>query len=398
MRVLLTESASMTCRETLTVLGRRGVRADVVSSGPITLGQFSRWRGRSVQLPDAATRPVAWVRALGALSQRYDAIIPTHEQAWLLAAGRHLLPVGVPVALADIEAFDQVQSKIAFAQTCGRLGLPQPRWWLPGQAPADAPPEYWVKSAFSTGGRGVRHVSGRSGHTDGTLVWDDHHERHFRGPAEPVVCQESAPGDYGQVQAVFDHGRMVGVHTSVKVGDGIGGSSAARLSVDHPEARDAIEALGRDLDWHGGLSLDHHHVDGHPQFIECNPRTLEPGNAAASGVDLPRLMIALARGEHPSGCQIGRPGVRTHSAAALVLGAASISGRRRSILRAASGSDAAWLPSEVLTPIIEDPPSAIPLVVTLARTLARPGQAERIASTEVARYAITPAMVDAVRS
>lgn len=34
-RLLLTESASLTCRETLTVLDRAGLSADVVSSGPL---------------------------------------------------------------------------------------------------------------------------------------------------------------------------------------------------------------------------------------------------------------------------------------------------------------------------------------------------------------------------
>jgi hypothetical protein len=38
------------------------------------------------------------------------------------------------------------------------------------------------------------------------------------------------------------------------------------------------------------------HEDGEPVFIECNPRTVEPGNAAASGVNLPLLSIALAAG------------------------------------------------------------------------------------------------------
>jgi len=34
------------------------------------------------------------------------------------------------------------------------------------------------------------------------------------------------------------------------------------------------------LDWHGGLTIDYLHVDGHPRLVEGNPRTVEPGNAA----------------------------------------------------------------------------------------------------------------------
>ena len=68
-RVLLTESASLTCRETLTVVGRGGGRADVVSSGRWTVSRFSRWRGRSVDLPPPVEDPVGYLRALGVLSE-----------------------------------------------------------------------------------------------------------------------------------------------------------------------------------------------------------------------------------------------------------------------------------------------------------------------------------------
>ena len=85
------------------------------------------------------------------------------------------------------------------------------------------------------------------------------------------------------MQALFDHGRLVAAHTSVQAGQGMGGSAAARLSVDHPRARFWAAAVGEKLAWHGGLTMDYFHQDGEPVFIECNPRTVEPGNAAASG-------------------------------------------------------------------------------------------------------------------
>ncbi|WP_300078997.1 hypothetical protein [Propioniciclava sp.] len=155
MRVLLTESASLTCRETLTVLGRAGIRAAVVSSGPWTIGHFSRWRAHGVQLPAPSVDPAGYLRGLGRLGDRYDVVLPTHEQAWLIATGRHLLPEQFPVAVADVAAFDRVQSKVAFAQLLDRLGLPQPSWWTPAHLPATAPQRLWVKAAFSTAGRGV---------------------------------------------------------------------------------------------------------------------------------------------------------------------------------------------------------------------------------------------------
>ena len=391
MRVLLTESASLTCRETLTVLGRNGDRADVVSSGRLTIGRFSRWCGRAVRLPSLRDDPVAHVRALGELATGYDAVLPTHEQAWLLAAGRHLLPAGAPIAVASLDAFDRVQSKVRFARLLDELGIPQPRWWLPGQAPADAPAQFWVKAAFSTAGRGVRHA--RSPQEGRALAA----ERGAGGM--PVRCQAAAPGRYGQVQAVFDRGRMIGVHTCVQDGEGVGGSAAARLGVDHPRARAAAGTIGRALDWHGGLTLDYFHVDGEPRIIECNPRTVEPGNAAASGVDLPHLMIDQARGAAlPDGCLVGRAGVRTHSALALALGAAARTRSRHGALRAVARDGGPFSPREVLTPVLQDPPSAVPLVVALARVLARPAAAQHVAGDAVDRYTVTPDVVDRLRA
>jgi hypothetical protein len=90
MTVLLTESASLTARETLTVLGRGGVRADVLSSGSLTIGRFSRWRELFIPAPAPGSDPLGYLAVVAALCRdgRYDAVLPTHDQGWLIAAGR----------------------------------------------------------------------------------------------------------------------------------------------------------------------------------------------------------------------------------------------------------------------------------------------------------------------
>jgi len=166
-----------------------------------------------------------------------------------------------------------------------------------------------VKASYGTAGRAVRQVETREQERQAI--------RDLSGDGGPVIGQAPAPGRYGQVQALFEHGRLVAAHTSVGVGAGAGGSAAARLSVDHPAARDYSARLGAYLCWHGGLTLDYFHVDDQPQFIECNPRTVEPANAAQAGVDLPGLTIALSAGRPlPAQPVIGRPGIRTRGALA----------------------------------------------------------------------------------
>ena len=77
------------------------------------------------------------------------------------------------------------------------------------------------------------------------------------------MVQQDIVGDYGQVQAVFHHGQLLAVHSSVKVGSGAGGSAAARLSIESEKTREHVEKLGQFLQWHGALTLDFIRTDGH---------------------------------------------------------------------------------------------------------------------------------------
>jgi hypothetical protein len=201
---------------------------------------------------------------------------------------------------------------------------------------------------------------------------------------------------------VFEHGRLIGAAASELLAAGVGGSAAARLSVCHPEALDALRILGQTLQWHGGLTLDYLHVSGHPLFIECNPRMIEPGNAAAAGVNLPQLLTDLATGALlPRTPIIARPGVRTRSTMAIALGVAERVGTRRAVLRSTMEAVACRPPlhcsREVLTPILRDPVGIIPAGVVLANLLADPRRVARLAGRSVTAYSLTPDAIKTVR-
>ena len=350
-----------------------------------------------IAAPSPDADPLGYLSLVAELCSagEYEAVLATHEQAWLFAAGRHLLPPAAPIAVAPIEAFDRVAGKVEFATLLDQLGIPQPRWWRCDDRPAQVSYPHWVKASYGTAGRAVRRV--------GTPEQERQAVRELSGADGLVMGQTPAAGQYGQVQTLFDRGRLVAAHTSVAIGAGAGGSAAARLSVDHPAAREYAAQVGAHLRWHGGLTLDYFHVDGQPQFIECNPRTVEPGNAARAGVDMPRLTIALSRGgplpRHPV---IGRPGVRTRSALALAVGAAEryrsrtavLGVLRDCVLRRSEAGRAA----EILTPIVRDPPSALPLAAAAALLLASPRNAARLAHDAVGSYSIGPATIALVRA
>jgi hypothetical protein len=259
-RVLLSEGSSLTAREVLTCLGPAGYHLEALDPDPLCIARFSRWMRRVHRCPRPGADPIAYLDAVKRVvdEHRIDVVLPTHEQAWLFAAGAPLLS-GVPVAVADVASFDRVQSKIEFARLLDELGLAQPRWRLVSDRRdlEDLLFPYWLKSAFSTAGRGVRLVTDERSRAEA--------ERELHEPAgASVMVQAPATGQYGQVQGLFDRGRLVAAHTSVQIGIGIGPSAAARLSVDHPIPRRDIATLGEALAWHGGLTLDYLHEQGEP--------------------------------------------------------------------------------------------------------------------------------------
>lgn len=406
-RVLLTEASSLTAREFVTVYGPHGVDVEVVTSASTPLLRFSRWVQRRHRLPAPSDDPIGYLQGVDALMEAgtFDALIATHEQTWLLAAGRHQLCHFDPI-VPSIEAIDQVMSKVAFARTADDIGLPQPTWLIVDDSTdeatiaalmAEGPGRpVWIKAGYSTAGRGVYPAHDAA---DAFRL-----AQRTRSEAGETMIQLGAPGQYAQVQAIAEHGRVIAVAMSEQLALGAGGSAAARRSVDHPKAAHAIEMLCAHLGWHGGITLDYFHVDGEPQFIECNPRTVEPGNAAAAGVNLPMIHLALGQGETYSGREPIQttPGVITRSGLAMVFGAAERTPQRRRIIQTAAqalrprgelrGS------TEVLTPLRQDPPSAIMAGVALGLVLARPTRLADIADDTVGRYRVTPTAVDLVRA
>ena len=183
---------------------------------------------------------------------------------------------------------------------------------------------------------------------------------------------------------------------------GIGPSAAGRVGVDHPFARHDVAVLGERLGWQGGLTLDYVFRGEDHVYIECNPRTVEPANAAASGVSLPELQLALSLGERLEGLRGGRPGMRTHGSLTILLGTAAYAGTRKAVivelLRLIAHQGQYEGSRECLTPVLHDPPSAIPLAIVLGRILFFPRSAERLAGSAVRAYSITPDAIERVAS
>jgi glutathione synthase/RimK-type ligase-like ATP-grasp enzyme len=403
-KILLSEGSSLSSREAITALGLAGHRLELVSCNPICLGRFSRFVERVHRAPASGADPDGYLAAVleAVKKSSIDALIPVHEQAYLFAAARHLLPPGLGIALADFAAFEQVQSKAGLAALLARLKIPQPATDIIHSAAEFAqsrPYPFFVKAAFGTASAGVWRA-GDERQRDALL-------RQFVQAdvfAEGLVVQAAVSGALERTQAVFDRGRLVACHIYRQVAEGPGGGDVLKLSLISAEVRKLVEQIGEALGWHGALSFDYirDHASATPYFIDANPRLVEPMNAWLSGVDLAGALLRISLGEAPPTQGDGRADVLTRLGLMGLLDAARRNNRRRDVLveaaLLASSSGRYHGAREELVPMWTDPWCAVPLAVVMARLLRSPKAAALLSDTAVTDYSLTPAAIRRLRA
>jgi predicted ATP-grasp superfamily ATP-dependent carboligase len=403
-RILLSEGSSLSSREAITAFGLAGHQVELVSSNPICLGRFSRFVNRVHRVPASGADPDGYLAAVVEIVKASDieALIPVHEQAYLFAAARKQLPAGLGIALADFEAFEQVQSKAGFAALLTRLKVAQPKTDIIRSADefvAERPTPFFVKAAFGTASAGVWRV-GDARQRDALLLQLEQRNAFTEG----LLVQAAVIGALERTQAVFDHGRLVASHIYRQVVEGPGGGDVLKISVNRADVRETVERIGRALAWHGALSFDYIRDDatGTAHFIDANPRLVEPMNAWLSGVDLPGALLQISLGEAPPVQPEGREGVLTRLGLMGLLDAARRRYRRRDILLEIglliSGSGRYRGSREELVPLLTDPWCAIPLAVVVARLLRAPEAAARFSDATVAAYSLTPSAIHRLRA
>jgi predicted ATP-grasp superfamily ATP-dependent carboligase len=403
-KVLLSEGSSLSSREAITALGLAGHRVELLSSDPLCLGRFSRFVSRVHRTPASGADPDGYLKAVIETVEagRIDALLPVHEQAYLFAAARQTLPSGLGLALADFEAFEQVQSKAGLAELLTRLNVPQPATELVRSADEFAamrPYPFFVKAAFGTASTGVWRVRDAQ-QRDAVLAQLVQHNAF----AEGLLVQAAVSGSLERTQAVFDRGRLVASHIYRQVVEGPGGGDVLKISIVDAPVREIVQRIGQALSWHGALSFDYIRdgATGTPYFIDANPRLVEPMNAWLSGVDLPGALLRISLGEMPPAQAPGREGVVTRLGLMGLLDAARRRNRRRDVLREiallTTGSGRYRGSREELVPLLTDPCCAIPLGVVIARLLRDPAAASRFSETTVAAYSLTPRAIHRLRA
>ena len=404
LRILFTEGASLSARETLTALGGRH-EIDVIDPDLMCQCHFSSFVHRFYRSPSFSQQPVKFLRFLEKLirKQQYDVVLPTHEQVYLLSRFQDWLSRRVGIAMPPFASLERMQNKAEFGRLLTELDLPQPEtvsvrnrhdlkrtWKYP----------LYVKIPHSTAGGGVFFVESRQELE--RRIEELEHSKLFDGKSE-VLIQQPARGGLSTVQAVFNRGQLIGVHSFEARRLGVGGMSTARVSADHAIVREHMARIGRHLEWHGAFFIDYFydHATGLPEYIECNPRIGETVNAMLSGLNLSELLVQVSCGASPPPQPPGRFGTRTHNIFMVLMSAAHEGQSRtqlfREIRECANRRGLYERSEDALTRPSHDPMSCWPLAWVTMRLLAWPAIARRIVSTTVRNYALPESATEMIK-
>lgn len=396
MRVLLSDGSGLTARQAAIQLADAGHVVEVLSPDPLCLARFTHRVRQVWRVPSYGADPLRWLdaalAAFGAAGA--DVLLPTQEQAAVLAAcADRVRAAGVRTPVPSFAALARVQDKVSAFATLSAAGLPQPAGAVlvnPEQVARWDRFPVFMKLPIGTATSGVHRVTAPA--QLAAVIAHARAAAAFGGGG--VLAQQPAAGPLVMVQAVFDQGQLVACHACLRVREGASGGASHKLSMALPAVREHMQALGHHLSWHGALSADVISTTAGPEFIDINPRLVEPANARRAGVDLVTPLLQLACGETPQAQPPGRTGVGTHQLLLAVLGAAQQTGRRRRILAelAAAGSNRGDYRGSIeeLTPVHGDPLAAIPVAVAAAATLIRPQAWRRLNATSVGSYSLSP--------
>lgn len=396
MRVLLSDGTGLTSRQSATLLSRAGHRVEALSPDPLCLCQFTRHVRRVHRVPAYGADPLGWLDAALSIAghQRADVLFPTQEQVAVMSfAAQRLREAGLLTAVPEFTALAAVQDKLTAFATLTRLGLPQPPATIAAsrdELGSAGPLPVFVKTPIGTASAGVCQVT-TSGHLRRLA---DQYQRDGVFADGGVLVQQPVTGPLVMVQSVFARGGLIGFHAAERTGEGAGGGSSHKRGIELPAVREHISILGGTLGWHGALSADVILSRDGPQFIDINPRLVEPVNAYRSGVDLVSALLDTARSGTAEPQATGRPGVQTHQLLLAVLGAAQHDGRRRDVAHqlwtALSRQDGYRASTEELTPLRHDPLTVVPVAIAALATLIRPATWRHFTSGSVEAYALTP--------
>lgn len=322
--VIVTDGEQRAALAVVRSLGRAGHHVIVASSEPHSLAGASRYAAATAVVTSPLKDQVAFVQALSALEQRWnaDVILPITDHALIAALeGKGRLKAAIP--FASLDQVRRASDKALLMTLAPTVGIA-----VPGQMELAHPHERSrlrsadlrfplvlkpARSVVSSGGKllrvGVSHAADSAAlETALDLIHPD---------AYPVLLQQRIIGPgvglfllvwEGQTHAVFSHRRIREKPPS-------GGVSVYRESIPaDPVLVERSRALLDQFGWQGVAMVEYkiQQSDGTPFLMEINGRFWGSLQLAIdSGVDFPRMLIELALGHAVAAVTDYRSGIRS---------------------------------------------------------------------------------------
>jgi hypothetical protein len=363
------------------------------------MGRFSKYIHKVYHCPISGSDPVGYLKFILHLlkQENYDVLFPANEQAYLFSWAKDYLTPLVGLAVADFSAINRLQTKSAFMQFLDEIQLPHPAtqfghtWPEIEKAASLFTKPFYIKTSYGTASTGVWRIEQMKVLPEVKAQLDE--QSLLDGQTEFLI-QAAAPGDFEQSHAIFDHGRLLALHCTRRLLEGAQGGAAVKMGVNRPIIREHFEKIGQYLAWHGSLSIDYfwNEQTGQPSYIDANPRITEPMNAVVNGINLADLQVQLSLGKEISTLPPVQTALKSHNALQSILGAA---GRRfsrldiiREMIHVVFNKGVYQGSQEGMTPILQDFPSILPLVIVFITLLLNPQSERYFTLKTIANYSL----------
>ncbi|MDO5618790.1 carbamoyl-phosphate synthase large subunit [Kocuria sp.] len=201
-----------------------------------------------------------------------DAILPTFEEAFYLAARREELPHNVRLYTGSFEQLARLHDKDTFQGIAAAAGVPAPETTMATddeslRAATEKYPHYFARAAFSRGGVALLT---NTGPLAGNLKITDVHPT----PEQPWLVQPFVQGPMVCSYSTLIDG-VVTAHSTYRAPEQWAHSTGIEFqAVDSTKTLEYAQKIAREIGpYTGQLSFDYVDNDGDFSIIECNPRT-----------------------------------------------------------------------------------------------------------------------------
>jgi biotin carboxylase len=314
-------------------LAEKGIPVLAADSIGVAMTYYSRYASGHVEYPDYHKEPTRFIESLLRTAKEHgvQAIIPGHEDAYLLAANQEKFKqAGIGLHLPTSEQIALAHDKNRISEFAEAQGLLVPKTYrfqdlkdFKAQLKTIKRYPVVIKLTKTRGGIGYFKAANRKELEKAyqeTVV-----EFGIKKSADMPIVQDYIDGYGLGVSMLFDHGKVVASFTHKRLWEypPEGGFSVERTSTHHREAEAAAKKLLTNMNWNGVAMVEFRveHATDKPWFLEINPRFWGSLNQAVrAGVDFPYLVYQLALGKKVEPVTDYKVGVRTRWLAGMLVG------------------------------------------------------------------------------